>query len=1227
MDFKRRNRSKPWQPDGATDDKPPPDPCPRCKKLGFPNEWHWMRKCPRINTEVKPNVEDDSAGNRPVALLPVKSIDELGFVHIDVRVNSKKFRPLLDTGSKITCMSSSAARSAGLNPKPSTAITIRQVDGITRTQGVVTPRLSIGKLTQKFPIHVLPNLGHDMLLGIDAGIAFKLKIDLTSASVDSNRHKAVVTLPDSLPVAVPADNDSIAAFLDNFDVFSTVKTSIGRLRDVQHVIRLKPDAIPVYRRPYRLSAEREQKLRVIVDDLLAKGLIRRSRSPWGLPMFVVPKKAEELRPVIDYGPLNAVTIPEHEPLPIIRHLIDRLSNATVFSVLDIQWAFWNVSLHPDSIECTSFVTTFGQLEWLVLPMGVRNGVSVFQRELRRVLGDLEGNGVELYCDDLIVYSKTESKYRELLSRLFNCLTREGLRLKRDKCKFFQSEVEFLGFVISANSVRPSPTKVKAILGYPTPTNVKAIQRFVGIGNYFRHLVLNYSSIVEPLIYLTRKDVEWRWEVPQQNAFETLKKCFAEEPIYDPSRPLVLQTDASGVGLGAVLWQRRNDDELRPIAYWSCSLNVHEKNYSAPKLECLAVIKAIEHFRVYLEDKHFDVWTDCSALAWLFKSDHNSSIIHQWRFRLEPYDFTVSYRPGAQNQVADAFSRAPVNFVQPDLIAQYQDELESYDIRKPVTVDGLIGVRYRGVSRLAVPPSVVPYVLKSLHDAQNHPGTRKTIELVASRYWWPHRDDVIRKYVKTCRTCQLVKPPNEATHGHLHPVPTPEVPNVVWALDTIVIGTAAKGSDKKYVITAVDHHSRYRWAVAVKNNTSQAVITFLTRLFESFGKPTTILADNGTNYVSKQLRKFLTERGVHIVFSPPYRPEANGLCEKTNDTLITGIRLALTDNPRLRWTSALDHVLKTINDRPHDVTGSCPRYLHFGTTAEGQPPPTQRLEDARRLATERSHNAQVKRAEEHALRHEHLAYSVGDFVKYRLAPNHPTKNKFSPYFVGPCRVVEWVGHETYVLDELDPISEEPTRRVTQHASKIAKYYVRKDENVSEIHTNNLRAVCESRNERIISIAHIDLVSGIDRDSISISHADTGSAPLTILISTFDSMKWSKSRSKSEFWSTFYRLVNNRHLNRHLVRLVSTYLLNEPLLDSAIALSKIAFVYALSFASDRQIDRQINVKYAEMSDNSAAVAAPTTDEDNIWPAIEYSKRFPDFSSRQSQQYDDICSQPIA
>ena len=239
-DYKRKDRSKPWQRNANNDDIPPTDPCPRCTKLGFLNERHWMRKCPRINTEVKLYTNNDSARSRQGSPPPsVKSLDELGFVHIDVRVNSKNFRPFLDTGSKITCMSSKAALSAGLHPKPSTAITIRQVDGITRTKGVVIPRLTIGKITQNFPIHVLPNLAHDMLLGIDAGIAFKMKVDLSSASLMSNRHRTIVTLPDTLHLALSTESEVFVASPDQFDESPIEEKIESQHAVVAHIERKK----------------------------------------------------------------------------------------------------------------------------------------------------------------------------------------------------------------------------------------------------------------------------------------------------------------------------------------------------------------------------------------------------------------------------------------------------------------------------------------------------------------------------------------------------------------------------------------------------------------------------------------------------------------------------------------------------------------------------------------------------------------------------------------------------------------------------------------------------------------------------------------------------------------------------------------------------------------------------------------------------------------------------
>ena len=315
-------------------------------------------------------------------------------------------------------------------------------------------------------------------------------------------------------------------------------------------------------------------------------------------MFLVSKSNGQSRPVIDYRLLNSQTIDEREPIPIIRDLIDKLSGSAIFSTLDIAWAYWTLKLHPDSMEKTGFVTPFGQFEWTVLPMGLRNAAAAFMRELRHVLCDFIGKGVEIYLDDIIVHTPTLAEHYDLLSRLFRKVREEGLRIRREKCRFFAKEVEFLVHIVSEGHVRPSPSKVKAVEQFPTPQTTKQVMEFVGLANFYRSFVRDFSRIAEPLTSLTRKDSPFIWNLPQQKAFEELKLALTQPPvlaIYDPKLPLVLETDGSGLGLGSILSQRNEANELKPIAYYSYKLNEHERRYSAPELEALAVVKSVEHF--------------------------------------------------------------------------------------------------------------------------------------------------------------------------------------------------------------------------------------------------------------------------------------------------------------------------------------------------------------------------------------------------------------------------------------------------------------------------------------------------------------------------------------------------------------------------------------------------------------------------------------------------------
>ena len=1040
--FRNKKFDKPFQKLDFS--KPPTTPCPHCQARG-PLGLHWKRDCPFLKGTTSSNQASES-GTQPNSTTSAPShathtADPLGFVHFNVWVNGKPLQPFLDSGSTITAMSRAAAERLNLKWNPEAAIPLKHIDGITKTLGAIDAEIKIANKTFRFPIQVLENFAHDMLLGVDVAHAAGLIVDFGKQV--SPRTFAFHPINSSNHLILNSASEQLNELTARTDIFAQNNKDFGRIRNTEHIIRLKPDALPFHLPPYRCSAAREAELRQHIETLLDAGLIRKSHSPFASPMFLVPKSDQNSRPVINYKMLNSMTISERHPLPIIRDLFDKLSGSSIFSTLDIAWGYWHVALHPDSIEKSAFVTLFGQYEWLTLPMGLKNSGSCFQREVRRILDDFLGNGVEQFLDDIILHTATEEQHLSLLRRVFQRLTEEGVKLRKEKCTFLATEVKFLVHVISSGHVRPSKEKTKAVREFPVPTDVRKVREFVGLANFYRSFVPNFSSIVAPLTSLTKKDTEFIWNDEQQQAFERLKQLLTDSPVlalFDPTLPLTLSTDASNVGLGAVLSQKDLDNKSRVIGFWSSKLNEHEARYSASELECLAVVRAVEHFKVYLDGTHFEVLSDCSCLRWLFNMSNPSSRLFRWSVKLSAFDFTVRYRPGSTNQVADALSRSPINtHIDRDLLLERQHEIKTYNLKKATIVNGLTVVRYHGRDRIVVPSSLVVKVLKRFHDDENHPGIQKSIQSIGTHYWWPERDSSIIKHVKTCHTCQINKPPNVSLARPLNPIPTPTRPNYIWAIDAIVMGSAAEQTSSKFILTVVDLHSRHVWAVAVKRQTSEAAISFLCNLFDAVGSPESLLSDNGTLFTSKRFQNFLTQRNVKHLLTPPHRSQANGVCEKVNGKIISGLRLALTDSPKLKWSSLLRKVVNAINTQIHDVTKHTPRFLHFGLDSQI---PSISVEEARTAATERSQSDQRKRKEESDRKGNTQQFKNGDLVRYHLPDNHPEKgNKLNPHWWAPCEVIEQLGKETFRLKHLSLTDNSVIRTFTSHASRLAPYFRR------------------------------------------------------------------------------------------------------------------------------------------------------------------------------------------
>ena len=436
--------------------------------------------------------------------------------------------------------------------------------------------------------------------------------------------------------------------------------ALGLTTRVAHSITLQPDAKPSYVPSYRLPHSQRLVVQQKVDELLAAGVIQESHSPWNSPMFLVGKKDGSYRPVIDFRKVNALTVPDHYPLPILSDILQSLGDSnTVFSSIDLLSGFWQIPLDPESREITAFSTPSGHYEWLRLPMGLRNAPLTFQRMVNSLFAGVIGNGLFVYLDDLIVVSRDLESHFRNLEIVFSRLREAGLKAKLSKCNFLKSRIEFLGHVVDGDGIHTVDSKIKAVAHFPTPKSVENVRSFLGLAGYYRAFVRNFASIASPLTRLLKKDTPFNWKGAQAQAFETLKHALTDAPVLafpDYTQPFISCTDASGLGVGAVLMQSCKGQRPRVIAYASRVLNSAESKYSVTHLEALAVVWSLNHFKDIIFGYKITVYTDHSAVTQLFSGKNLTGRLARWYLTIMQFEPEIKYLPGKANTVADALSR-------------------------------------------------------------------------------------------------------------------------------------------------------------------------------------------------------------------------------------------------------------------------------------------------------------------------------------------------------------------------------------------------------------------------------------------------------------------------------------------------------------------------------------------------------------------------------------------
>ncbi|UYV76949.1 K02A2.6-like [Cordylochernes scorpioides] len=912
--------------------------CPICSKKGIKIK-HWVTDCEDYDPNYKKDRPNQNTSVKQVCgapeLLNVSTLTNtptqgaFKLINISVEVNGIPAQAFVDTGATVSIINWRLFKRTRLQLQPNSDIHISQADGVTRTCGSLQTKVRIDKLIKPVTLHVMKNFKYPLLIGLDVASLFNLLIDV--------KDKTIYTKFDGLqnPILVNhleeiREHELKELLEHNRNVFSQHAIDLGKVA-IQHKIITKSEQ-PISLRPYRRPLKEYEEIAEQVKELLEHKLIRISDSPWAFPVVMVPKKDGNKRMCIDYRRLNEITLDDRQPLLHIQDMFDRLHGSRFFSTLDVAWGYWQIEMDPQSIQKTAFVTNDGHYEFLVMPFGLKNAASTFQRIIQHILGELLWKGTCSFQDDILVYTKTWQEHIELLSKVFDKLRQYNMKLKLSKCIFGRTEVKYLGHIISHNQLKPDPGKVKSIQDFPRPDTVKKVRQFMGLANYYRKFVKDFSKISFPLVRLTRKNQPFVWNEEVEESFAKLKMALSTKPvlaIYNPDYPSKVYTDASKYGIGAILTQIGPDNEEHVIAYYSKTLQPHQENYSAYEMECLAVIQATDHFHVYIENQPFEIITDHAALQWLFTMKKPKPKYFRWILSLSSKSCNIVHRSGKQQTHVDALSRLPVVNIATQELQEHQQNSDLSFLKNSHTHDGVVMIKQRGVFKAVVPNSLTKKILEEYHDSLSHPSITKTCKLITQCYWWKGITTDIKNYVRSCKSCQLVKVRHEPTLGEMI-TPTSNIqPLQMIGCDTIVLGTAAANTKHKFIQVFVDHATRYLWAYPTITNTAQAVTQCLDKIIKSVNSINTILTDNGKNFISKEFNKFLSLQGIKHTYTSPYHPQCNGICEKLNDTIMTKLRIAVLEKPRCKWSSLLPQVVKNYNSTPHDVTGFSPLFLMYG----------------------------------------------------------------------------------------------------------------------------------------------------------------------------------------------------------------------------------------------------------------------------------------------------------
>ncbi|XP_065216880.1 uncharacterized protein K02A2.6-like [Planococcus citri] len=771
------------------------------------------------------------------------------------------------------------------------------------------------------------------------------------------------------------ESDIVKMIREKYPNVIATSDNIGRYNKELLHIPLKVDAKPIYIGPRPLPFGLKKLVEEEIDRLLKLKIIEPTvYSEWGTPIVPLLKDKNSVKISGAYNlTVNKNILTEHFPIPRKDDILAEIRPGCKFSKFDLKFAYQQMGLDLQSQDLTTITTHIGNFKYRSLPHGISIGPARFQNTMEKLLAGIKG--LFKFFDDWLIAAENEEEHLKIIHEVLRRLSNAGLRINLDKCRFFVSEVTYLGHRVSQEGIKPLEKRVQAIIDQPKPQTVRQVKAFLGMVNHYSKFIEARANMLKPLYELSNSE-KFYWDKDCDAAFAKIKKEIASDKLlvhFDENRKLILNCDSSEYGIGAVLSHEMDDGSIRPIAYASRTLSQHEKNYSQLMKEALAIIFGVKYFHQFVYLKKFVIVTDHKPLTAIFDKSKNSELsmmaanrVLRWSMFLSNYNYEIQFTNSENNSVADALSRLPSNAKNTDNpddninspfinffesvfnVEEFIEESKNDSILRQVynfvkkgkwpkfkvnKIEGDLrnyylcrdeiyienGLLYKN-NKLIVPKKLQLKVLNELHST--HFGIGKLKSTARYYYYWPNMTSDIVNLIKNCSNC--LENGTNVPKNKMESWPYPSKPGVRLHADFCFY----KG---KNFLIVIDEYSKHPEIYYISNITTDITIQCFRDYFARWGIPKLLVTDNGTQFTANEFIEFCTKNNVKKLFSPPYHPQSNGAAEnfvRTFKDKFVKILHPKSDANDSEINRIVNSFLFDYRNMVHETTGKTPNDLQL-----------------------------------------------------------------------------------------------------------------------------------------------------------------------------------------------------------------------------------------------------------------------------------------------------------